>query len=193
MKKINKLFAFIALIATFSISSCSEVEPLDPVLSNQIEAGNGSGNGNAGGGNGSTIAGRYVMTAFNTSVPTDLNSDGNASVNQMNETACFNNNIIEINTNNTFTATSKGIDIDLTTTTPVIECFTDPSISGTWSVSNNVISFNYVDGGTPQQDSFVVAGNTLTLTVPDGEIVGTTSTGEPIYLDADITIVYTKQ
>ena len=52
------------------------------------------------------------MTAFNSSIPTDLNGDGSASTNQMNETNCFNGSFITLNSNNTFVADSKGIDIN---------------------------------------------------------------------------------
>ncbi|NJM80291.1 MAG: hypothetical protein HC854_13015 [Flavobacterium sp.] len=66
MKKINFLFTSIAVIAIFSFASCT-VEPLDPVLSGQVEAGNGngSGNGNTGGGTGGTYSGDYWPTAIN--------------------------------------------------------------------------------------------------------------------------------
>lgn len=77
MKKINNLFAFIVLIATFSITSCSEVEPLDPVLSGQVNSGNGngSGSGNTGGGNsGGSSSGDYWPTAINNEWSYDNNS-----------------------------------------------------------------------------------------------------------------------
>lgn len=66
MKKINFLFVSVAIIALFSLVSCT-VEPIDPVLASQIESGNGngSGNGNTGGGTGGTSSGDYWPAAVN--------------------------------------------------------------------------------------------------------------------------------
>ncbi|VXA96276.1 conserved exported hypothetical protein [Flavobacterium sp. 9AF] len=66
MNKINNFFVFIALVLAFV--SCSEVEPLDPVLANQVNSGNnnGSGSGSNGGGNtGGTSSGDYWPAAIN--------------------------------------------------------------------------------------------------------------------------------
>ncbi len=64
MKKINNLFTFIVLIATFSITSCSEVEPLDPVLSGQVNSGNGNGSGSGSTGGGNSGGGSTTETVF---------------------------------------------------------------------------------------------------------------------------------
>ncbi|NHN27893.1 hypothetical protein FIA58_019625 [Flavobacterium jejuense] len=64
MKKINNLFAFIVLIAIFSITSCSEVEPLDPALSNQVNSGNGNGSGSGSTGGGNSGGGGSTATVF---------------------------------------------------------------------------------------------------------------------------------
>lgn len=64
MKKINSLIAFVVLMTTFSITSCSEVEPLDPVLSGQVNAGNGNGSGSGNTGGGNTGGGGSTATVF---------------------------------------------------------------------------------------------------------------------------------
>lgn len=195
MTKIKILSIFTIILAAFSFVSCDN-EPLDPVLVAQINANNGS-NGGSGGGSGggvtpTNIAGSYILTAFNTSVPTDLNGDGTASTNQVTETTCLNNSLFVINSNNTFTADAKGIDIDLTTTPNVLTCFTDPDITGTWTLVGNILKTTYVEGGITYNDEFTVIGNTLVLTVNDGEVVGTAA-GAPVFLTSDITIIYSKQ
>lgn len=141
------------------------------------------------------IAGTYLLTNFNTSVPTDLNGDGTASTNQINETSCLANSILTLNANNTFSSDSKGIDIglDLNTGVSTIECYDDPPITGTWSLSGNQLTFTYIDEGVPTSDVFTVSGNTLSYTVQSGQVVGTASGGEPVYLTSDITLIYTKQ
>ena len=173
-----KTFVFAAIIA-LGLSACTTtVEPLDPSINlNSF----------------SNIVGIYAMTAFNTSVPTDLNNDGTASTNQMSETPCFNGNTLAIFANNTFTATSKGLDINMTETTSTIECYTYPDITGTWAIVGNVLTLTYTDGGFPYTEAFVFSGNnTLTYTEEQGEVVGMTSANEPVYLTSKIDIVYKK-
>lgn len=65
MRKINNLFVFMILVVAFA--SCSEVEPLDPVLSGQVNSGgdNGSGSGSSGGNSGGTSSGDYWPAAIN--------------------------------------------------------------------------------------------------------------------------------
>lgn len=138
------------------------------------------------------VAGSYLLTAFNTSVPTDLNGNGTASTNQMSETACFNNSFITLNTNNTFTADSKGIEIDLSVTPNISTCFTDPDYTGTWALNSNILTLTFLDGTTTVNENYTVVGNTLVNTVNNGQIVGS-SGGNPIYVTSNITIIYSKQ
>lgn len=139
------------------------------------------------------IVGSYLLTAFNTSVTTDLNGDGTNSTNQLNETTCFNDSFLTINANNTFSTDSKGIEIIFGTSgVDEVACFEDAEITGTWSLTGNQISFTYTDEGEIYTDVFTVSGNTLTYTLEDGDIVGNAG-GSPVYLTSDITLIYTKQ
>lgn len=137
-------------------------------------------------------AGIYKMTAFNSSVPTDLNEDGTASTNQMSESTCFTDNTFVINSDNTFTATQKGVEIGFDGTNETIECYTDPSISGTWDLNGTVITFSYTEDGVPTVQDYVVSNTTLIMTMDDGEVVGT-SGGNPVYLTSNLEVIYTKQ
>lgn len=189
-KSFSLAFSSVALLLVFS--SCN-VEPIDPVLADQL-AQNNSSNNNGGGSNGgnTSIAGTYLLTAFNTSVPTDLNGDGTASINQMSETTCFNNSTFILNSNNTFIATGGGIDIDLSVTPNVLTCFTDPSTNGTWTLNGNQLTTSYMEGGVSYTDIFTVVGNTLIITEQNGEVVGMAN-GNPVFLTSDITAIYSKQ
>ncbi len=102
MKTIKNILSLL-LIITFV--SCDN-EAVDPTLtpSPPPTTNGGNGGGNNGGGNTTTVVGSYKLTAFNSSVPTDLNNDGTSSTNQLSETSCFNNTFIIINSNNTFNA-----------------------------------------------------------------------------------------
>ena len=179
----------------FLFNSCN-VEPIDPVLADQLAQNNSSNNNNnnGGGSNGgnTSVAGTYLLTAFNTSVPTDLNGDGTSSINQISETTFFNNSTFILNSNNTFSATGGGIDIDLSVTPNVLTCFTDPSTNGTWTLNGNQLTTNYMEGGVSYTDVFTVVGNTLIITEQNGEVVGMAN-GNPVFLTSDITAIYSKQ
>jgi hypothetical protein len=125
-------------------------------------------------------------------VATDLNNDGTASINQMTETQCYNNNVLTINSNNTFSVTSKGVKIANQQTTPTIECFTDPVITGTWASSNNTVTLTYVKSGVTVTQAYILVGNTLSYKKSKVEIVATTSNGTPVYLTSDIEVIYSK-
>jgi len=191
----TKKYILTSLLAVLFLgfTSCSgDEEPVDPLLLN-----NGGNNGGGGSGT-STIFGVYVLTAFNSSVAIDLNGDGVASINQLNETTCLNNSFLTLNQNNTFEATSKGVDINFEINngveTTTIECYTDAPSIGTWATQGNNVSFTYTDeDGETYTDTFTRQGNNLIYTLEDGSVVGTANDGTPVYLTADITLIYTKQ
>lgn len=192
MKTIKKILSIFAIFTFLTFMSC-ENEAVDPTLVPSPAPNTNGGNGNNnGGGNTTTVVGSYKLTAFNSSVPTDLNNDGTSSTNQISETNCFDNMFLIINSNNTFNADAKGIDIDFTNN--ITECYTDPDYNGTWVLNSNVLTLTYVDGGITYNDNFIVAGagNSLSYSVSDGEVVGMES-GQPVYLTSNIQFIYTKQ
>jgi len=134
------------------------------------------------------ITGTYILTAFNTVPSTDLNGDGTPHTNQMDEVPCFDNSLLIINANNTYTADSSGVDLGIPSG---YECFTDPDDLGTWSLSGNELTFTSSDI-TIDPTTFIVLGNTLTYTLPAGTVL-TEEAGVVIEITADLTLVYTKQ
>jgi hypothetical protein len=194
-----KKHILLSLITLFFLgfTSCSgDDEPVDPLL---IDNNQNGGGGNNGGGDSSSVSGVYVMTAFNSSVPIDLNADGTASVNQLDESDCFNNSFLTLNQNNTFVSESKGIEIDFMfdsqtgEETSTIICYEEEDSNGTWAVDGNEVIFTYVVDGETFSDTFVKEGNQLIFTVEDGSVIGTTDQGTPVYLTSTIEIIYTKQ
>ncbi len=143
--------------------------------------------------NSTNHAGTYFLTAFTIAEPQDLNGDGTSSSNILNETDCFEGGFIQLNSDNTFTASSEGMDITLTNEgVEVVECYDDGNFSGTWSASGNQITMTYSSDGDMYTDTFNISNNSITYTVEDGEVVGM-SGGNPVYITTDISIVYTKQ
>ncbi len=142
------------------------------------------------------IVGNYLMTAFSSSQPTDINADGNSSTNILSETTCFNDLHLELLANNTFSVESKGADIDIQIINNVevetIACYVDPNEVGTWALNGSILTLTYPDN-TTETFTYNSSNNTLSSTVADGTIVGTTNQGNPITLTTDLTIVFTKQ
>lgn len=187
------LTSLLAVLFLGFISCEGDTEPVDPLLVND----NQNGGGNTDGGT-STVFGVYLLTAFNSSVATDLNGDGVSSTNQLNETTCLNNSFLTVNQNNTFVATSKGVDINFDMNngveTTTIECFTDAPTNGTWTTQGNNVLFTYTDeDGETFTDTFAKQGNNLVYTLNNGSVVGTTDDGTPVYLTANLKLIYTKQ
>lgn len=177
MKNIKSFPAyFFVLLITILTISC-ENEPLDPAI---------DVSGNAG------AVGTYFMTAFNSSIPTDLNQDGTSSTNQLSETSCFDGSFIILNSDNTFMANSKGVDINVQGTSSTIECYEDEDVSGTWNLVGNQLSLTFIEQNTSYTEVFVWENNTIKLVIEDGEVVGTSSNGVPVFLTSNLEIVYTK-
>ncbi|MEO0036972.1 MAG: hypothetical protein RIQ59_183 [Bacteroidota bacterium] len=189
-------FTILSFVFLFIFNSCN-VEPVDPILSSQLVDYNtiNNGGGTSGGGtvNQTTIAGTYLLTAFNTSVPTDLNNDGTASSNQLSETSCYNNMLLTLNADHSFIANSKGVDIVSNGTTETMSCFTDPDETGAWSLVGNTLTLTVL-GNPTTTETYTVSGNTISATAQNGQVVGYDAlTHAPAYLTCNITIVYTKQ
>ncbi len=138
--------------------------------------------------------GTYVLTAFNTSVPTDLNGDGKKSIDQMTETVCFKDLFLTLKANNTYELNDKGVGIENDGVNETIACYNDGDTFGKWSLDgNNRVVMTPFDGQDEVPFSLLVEGNTLKETVADGDVVGTTTAGDPVYLASKIELVYTKK
>lgn len=179
MKKIKIITAVIVFFTAFNFLSCSN-EPIDP----EINLGNWGGV--------QDISGSYKMTGFYTSIPTDLNNDKKASVNQMDETNCFNDNFLTLNADKTFIKTSKLVDISSTANVATLNCIVNSELTGTWVLSANTVTLSYALAGTQTTEVFTFSGNKLVKSIKQGKIVGTSSSNVPVFLTSDIEIFYSK-
>jgi hypothetical protein len=166
MKSIKLSAILLSSILLISIFSCN-VEPVDADLFGNVL-------------NTASVSGTYRMTAFNTGIPTDLNHDGATSTNQMLETTCFNGSSITLNPDGTFRASSKGIEINSSST---LQCFSNPDYTGTWT---------YISAGNVVEKLFSVSANRLIYSATQGQIVGTSTTNVPILLNSSYNIIYTR-
>lgn len=136
-----------------------------------------------------SYVGTYSMTAFNISVPQDLNGDGVTSVNQMSETGCLNGNTLVLNENNSFTMSDKGIDIVANGATESLSCYDDGNYSGTWSLIGDKIKLDSEFG----IELFKIDNNQLTQSIENGEVVANLPDGGVAYVTSNIDIVFVKQ
>jgi hypothetical protein len=175
MKSIKLSAILLSSILLISIFSCN-VEPVDADLFGNVL-------------NTASVSGTYRMTAFNTGIPTDLNHDGATSTNQMLETTCFNGSSITLNPDGTFRASSKGIEINSSST---LQCFSNPDYTGTWTLSVSVLKLTYISAGNVVEKLFSVSANRLIYSATQGQIVGTSTTNVPILLNSSYNIIYTR-
>lgn len=178
MKKIKMITPAIVLFAAFNLLSCSN-EPIDPDI-------------NLANWGVKNIAGSYKMSGFYTSIPTDLNNDKKTSLNQMDETNCFNGNLLTLNADQTFIKTSKLVDVASTANVPTLNCAVNPEVTGTWVLTGNEVTLTYALAGTQTTEVYTLTGNNLVSNIKQGKIVGTSSENVPVFLTADIEIFYTK-
>ena len=151
-----------------------------------------------GGSSGVSMTGTWKLTAWNSSIGYDINNDGTASTNLLDEFDCYNNETVVVSSNNTAVVNSTSYaDITAEITAGTTDEFTytvdcvqeNDSFPVTWSVSGNTITF---DEGTATEVNGTISGNTISVVVPEGFVVYSSDFSE-ILVSQDLTFVYTKQ
>ena len=142
------------------------------------------------------VVGTWKLTAWIGEEPTDLNNDGVASANFLNEMDCYTNETIVFNADNTGVAMSTSyasfnFEIEVGTTDEfdyTIDCIEEiENTDATWSQNGNIVSVTSM-GDTWD---YTLDGNQLSILVPEGflafnaDFTATTS--------QDLIFVYTKQ
>lgn len=90
------------------------------------------------------FVGTYDMTEFNGPNAVDFDGDGDSSDNFLDESACYDNSTLRINSDGTYTMSSNGMNI----TNGLSTCFTTPvATSGTWERSGSVITTTQTSAG----------------------------------------------
>lgn len=146
-----------------------------------------------------SVEGTWKMTAFNTENAYDLNGDGIPSRNVMDETDCFQNELMLFNVDGTGLITSNsvleiGLEMVVGTTDEyeyTIECISEVTIdSFTYTITNNEVSID-VDGDI---STATLSNNTLTVVIPEGFFIEVEDPESGIIsILENITIIYTKQ
>lgn len=144
------------------------------------------------GNNGSAdIAGTYRMTAFNVPTAIDYDEDGDSSVNMMTESNCYNNTVMTINQNGTYTSTYNSVGINA----GVSSCAAAQVSSGTWTRNGNTFTTTATNGGTGTNTwTWNANANTLTRTQANAQYPSIDpDTGDYVYGTGNVSYVYTLQ
>lgn len=174
MKKMNYLLGAL-VVAGALFTSCSDDDNTETV----------------------TIEGTYNLKEVNTEEATDFDGDGTAHVNQMDESGCYDNGKITLNSDNTFTYVVTGILVDVSSGSS--GCATDFQASGTWEASgtgnNATISAAYEDQtGTDRVITLQKQGNKLTYANDNilSQYPDRNDSGDAVYTSGSVTYVFEK-
>ena len=143
------------------------------------------------------VEGTWKLTAFNIQSTIDLNADGNASSDLLEESNCYENETIEFNADNTATVKSTSyleLEGEYDAATGAFEIISNcineiENLAGTWTQAGGTVTVS-VNG---QPVVFTQAGSVLTATIPAGYEVPTDDNGTVAYIAEELTIQYTKQ
>ncbi len=145
-----------------------------------------------------SLEGTWKLTAWNTSTAYDINNDGTASQNLLQELNCYNNETILFNANNIGVATSTSyaeIEVEITAGTTdeytfISECIDEnETFPFTYSLSGNNLT---IDAGDGEVVVATLTGNTFSYVIPEGFYVINADNFE-VEINQDLTFVYTRQ
>ena len=145
-----------------------------------------------------TVVGDWLLTAWNVEEGQDLNNDGQASNNLLDEMDCYTNNTLVLNADNTGVVTNTSyaefdIEIEVGTTDSydfTVNCIEElETINVFWSQNGNVVAITDPTSGV---SDWILDGDTLSITIPEGfTVINTEDT--TISVIQDLTFVYTRQ
>ncbi|RZJ66306.1 MAG: hypothetical protein EOO50_10260 [Flavobacterium sp.] len=137
------------------------------------------------------IVGTYRMTAFNSPTAIDYDDDGDSSVNMMTESDCYNNTVMTLNEDGTFTSTYNGVGIS----SGVSSCASSVNSSGTWTRTGNTIATTTTAGGSGTNSwTWNSSGTTLSRTQANAQYPSiNATTGDFEYGTGNVGYTYTLQ
>lgn len=191
MFKIFSRLVFVSVLTIFVSCDNEPLEGFDLTQINQITTGGVVTNT-------TSIDGTWKLTAWNATNAVDINNDGTASVNLLDELNCYDNETIVFSSDNTaisMSTTYADIEVELVVGTTNEYNFTStcvPEIENTnltWAqVGNIVATTDVVSGGT---NNFTLNGSQLSFLIPNGFNVS--NGAGTVTVTEDLTLVYTKQ
>ncbi|GGB74548.1 hypothetical protein GCM10007424_13100 [Flavobacterium suaedae] len=141
----------------------------------------------AGASAGENLAGTYNLTAYNVPVAVDFNQDTQASTNLMNESDCYLDSQIILNSDNTYTSTYNYLLI-----TDEASCEEEERM-GNWS-SDNDNTLTLIDTSVePELEvDYTVNNDQILLTLENSPYPDRDGEGNVMYSTGTVVLVYTK-
>ena len=176
MKKF-RILACTLLVTGFGLTSCSSDDDNGDV-NNDVE-----------------IAGTYNLTSVITAEPTDFNDDGSSNENQMEESDCYNNSRIVLNSDNSFEYQKNTIIVNEDDGT---SGWTEGSFGGTWELlsssgSDAIIRATYENNnGNDVTINLVKEGNIITFTDAFASYPDRDDNGGAVYVIGTVEYVFVK-
>ncbi len=139
------------------------------------------------------VVGTYNLSAFNAPTAQDFDGNGTRSANLLEESSCYNNSRMTVNSSNTYTLVDNYVDV----TGDTSSCATKIT-SGSWSRSGNTFTTMSGNGSNMviNNYTFTPAGNsnsaTMSRNVSNAYYPSiNTSSGKPQSSSGDVNMVYT--
>lgn len=139
--------------------------------------------------------GIYLLTAFNTSFPTNLNGDAISSTNQMAETNCYDNYMLDLKTDGTFTNDNRNSIVTGSAPSSNLVCEQKTTLAGNYTVAGNVITLKFINGVTANQELKLTSSENKILKseILKSMFISNTFNGSFLSARADVEYIYTKK
>lgn len=151
-------------------------------------------------GGSTSIEGTWELTAFTLNEEADLDNDGTASTDMMAESGCYSNSNLMFSSNNVATINIEELEIDLDLVVGTedsyeysIDCIGATPEVAAYTVAGNTVNITVTDGEDSESIPLVKSNNTLTLTIPEFVDVPVEENGNISYSFVGATLVFTKQ
>ncbi|GAB5401146.1 MAG: hypothetical protein Aureis2KO_27310 [Aureisphaera sp.] len=123
-------------------------------------------NDDDGGDNSASLVGSWTLTSYILDQPVDVNLDGTASTDFLDELPCYTSTATFSNDGSFASSTSEiDVDIDIINGTATVICIDPVSLTGTWELNGDQLSIT-AEGETDTQP-VELNGNTLTFEATD--------------------------
>ena len=144
-----------------------------------------------------SVEGTWELTKFELTEEVDLDNDGTASANLMDQTECFNNSTLVFDADNTADFNIESLDVEIQPVEGgtegeyeyVVTCEGVETNTYTYTTSNNVVT---VDTGT-LPIALTRDGNKLTFAIPQFGSIPVEENGEITTLQTGAYLEFTKQ
>jgi len=171
-----KLHKYLLLIITFgTLTACSNDDEIQPIIDNTPPPSS------------TEMSGRYILTSFTVPEQVDLNQDGVASYNLMDESECYLETEIMLNEDMTFTAFDGSVLFASES-----GCVTEER-TGHWQVSGDTLTLSaQMMDGLVLDIEYTFDGNEIYKSSPEATYPNYDDMGNQIYATGNVNLTYVK-